>query len=67
MNTPVEETSGGAAAYSASAHLQRVKDFLYDVGFDVSALEANYHEFLSIFQERCGFLVGATMGEEATE
>ena len=67
MNAPLAEVSGGAAAFSAIAHLQIVKDFLYDVGFDASALEAHYHELVSLVQERCGFPVGAPVGEEANE
>ena len=48
-------------------HLHSVKVFLHDVGFDASALQANYHEFVSLVQERCGFPVGAPAGDEATE
>ena len=65
MNAPVAEVSGGAAAFSASLHLQSVKDFLHDVGFDASALQANYNELVRVVQERCGFPVGPPVGEEA--
>ena len=67
MNAPVAGVSGGAAAYSASAHPQSVKDFLHDVGFDSSALEANYHELVSLVQACCGFPVGAPVGDETNE
>ena len=67
MNAPVAEVSRGAAAISASGLLQSVKDFLYDVGFDASALKGNYHELVSLVQERCGFPVGAPVSDEENE
>ena len=67
IGEPVAGVAGGAAVLSAMTHHQGVKYFLYDVGFDARALESNYNEVVSLIRERCGFPVGAPMGEEVDE
>ena len=57
MDEPLAGVAGRVRALSASTHPQGFKDFLYDVGFDASALVGNYHELLSLVRERCGFPV----------